>query len=128
MKKAFAAILLSIYFLVSTGFTVNLHYCMDEFYAWELGESDDECDKCGMTTSKSEGCCRDEVKLLKLKQDVFQAKSATYFFALPALVNATSTYLLLPFKNAVPIQQFAVHDPPSLSGQYSYIKNCVFRI
>ena len=49
MKKALAAILLLVYFAVTTGFSLSVHYCMDEFESASIGSSgDDVCDNCGM--------------------------------------------------------------------------------
>jgi hypothetical protein len=91
MKKALALILLLVYFVVSTGFTVNLHYCMDRFHSWELGASNQEaCATCGMKTSDSEGCCRDEVKTVKLQQDLSQAKYMVVQFTMPVMIAEVS--------------------------------------
>lgn len=129
MKKAFSLILLLVYFVVSTGFTVNLHYCMDRFHSWELGASEeDACATCGMKTSDSNGCCRDEVKTVKLQQDLVQATYVVSAFALPALVSTVSEHLVAPFQN---ITQVLVPDdtgPPLISEQDTYLENCVFRL
>ncbi len=128
MKQAFASILLMIYFVVSTGFTVNMHYCMDKLHSWELGATENEkCGECGMET-KANACCRDEVKVIKLQQDVYKAQAIAYNFSLPVLVANTTSFLLLPFQN---VQSEAVHfshGPPLLNKQDAYLLNCVFRI
>jgi len=129
MKKFTASILLVIYFVVSTGFTVNLHYCMNKFHSWELGASEkDSCEKCGMTTKKSNGCCHDEVKVMKLQQDQVSAATAVYLFSAPAIpVSFVSEFLLLVTK-AVSIQEDRIHGPPLINKQDTYLNNCVFRL
>ncbi len=128
MKKGLSIILLLIYFTVSTGFTVNLHYCMDEIQSWELGTIDDEkCDLCGMDTQDS-GCCRDEERVLKLQQDVFKTPAIAYNFSLPILISHTTSYLLLPFQNVKTADQYLSHSPPLINKQDTYLENCVFRI
>ena len=129
MKKPLSILLLVIYFVVSTGFTVNLHYCMDQFHSWELGTAEeDKCATCGMDTTKGSGCCRDEVKTVKLQQDLSQAKSIIAQFSLPVLVTAVSEHLLLPFQNSNPSIIPDDSGPPLLSKQDTYLNNCVFRL
>lgn len=129
VKKAAASILLLIYFIVSTGFTVNLHYCMDKLHSWEVGAADnDNCEKCGMNTSKSSGCCRDEVKTVKLQQDLSPAGSIAYDFELPALVFNTSDFFILHYKTTDPLKEYRSHSPPLFTFSDTYLLNCVFRI
>ncbi len=129
MKRVATSILLVIYFVVSSGFAVNLHYCMDKFHSWELGTDENEkCDQCGMMTEKSSGCCRDEVKLVKIQQDVFQSKSTIYSFALPFLISHYPINLLLSSQKLILPKEYFNHTHPLLSKQYTYLSNCVFRI
>ena len=129
MKKIATSILLVIYFVVSSGFVVNLHYCMDEYYSWELGDDENEsCDQCGIKTTQSSGCCRDEVKLVKIQQDLFQTKSTIYSFALPFLIAYYPLNLLLSSPVRILPNEYPQHIPPLLSKQDTYLANCVFRI
>jgi hypothetical protein len=129
MKKALSLILLMVYLVVSTGFTVNLHYCMDRFHSWELGASEqDACATCGMKTGDSNGCCRDEVKTVKLQQDLAQAKYMVVQFSIPVLVSAVSVHLVAPFQNIPQLVIPADTGPPLLSEQDTYLENCVFRL
>jgi hypothetical protein len=129
MKKFAASILLTLYFVVSTGFTVNLHFCMDKFHSWELGTSKkDSCEKCGMSTQKSNGCCRDEVKVMKLQQDQVMSATAVYLFSAPAVPVALVPEFLLPVIKAISSQEDRIHGPPLLSKQDTYLNNCVFRL
>ena len=129
MKRLITSILLVTYFFVSSGFAVNLHYCMNKFHSWELGTADeDNCNKCGMDTSKSKGCCRDEVKVLKLQQDSVKAFAVIYNIALPALVTPIPSYFLLPVQGQTIAFDHRINGPPILNQQDIYLNNCVFRL
>ena len=102
---------------------------MDKMASVELGsKASEKCGKCGMPTKGKDGCCRDEVKVVKLYQD----QQATQFinFQLSAIATLTSTsyYLVIPFIN-VPVQtSHKPHAPPLISEQDTYLVNGVFRI
>ncbi len=115
--------------MVSTGFTVNLHYCMNKFHSWEVGTTDkDSCQKCGMNTEKSNGCCRDEVKTMKLQQDKVPVSAAVYHFSIPAIPTSFVSWFLLPVKEAAVIKDHRINGPPLFSKQEIYLNNCVFRL
>jgi hypothetical protein len=127
MKQVFASIAVFIYFAFVTGVMVNFHYCMDEYSSFNLYKtSSDWCAKCGMHVKKN-GCCHDEVKILKLQDDhqtsnfTFQLKSLEPVVAeLPDFIISTpENKLTVPYLN---------HSPPLLSGNDVYLQNRVFRI
>lgn len=129
LKKAVAIISTLIYFAVTTGVVVNLHYCMNSFDSAQLyATGTDVCGRCGMHTEDSNGCCHDELKVVKLTQDhtasqfVFEFKSPE---ALPVSLNEFITDF-----NFQMVQQndYLNHSPPLLSRQDTYLQNCVFRI
>lgn len=128
MKKLLATISLLIYFVVSTGFVVSVHYCMDKLNGIEWGEADsDHCGKCGMTITDSDGCCKDEIKLMKLKVDQTIAKLVQNQFSAPVIPALSFSYLL-----PLPIAEYITEEPvahgPPLSEQDTYLQNRVFRI
>ena len=128
MKRAAATILLSLYFLVSTGFVVSVHYCMDQVNGVELGHSNrDECGKCGMPLADNDGCCKDEVAVVKMQVDQLIAKLVKADFSLPLIAVKTTDYLFTPLFISVEPSQPVAHGPP-LSEQDTYLQNCVFRI
>ena len=116
------------FFVVNTGFVVNLHFCMDKLHSWQLGSDESEkCGQCGMDTGTSE-CCRDEVKVVKLQQDVVNANTiAAEFVSTPFLLSFVSSYILIPPQDGEPEAQIA-YDPPLPDKHKSYIVNSVFRI
>ncbi|MFM7711088.1 MAG: HYC_CC_PP family protein [Ferruginibacter sp.] len=68
MKKVLLSVFTLFYLLVSTGFTVDLHYCMGHFVGVDFHNNENEaCDRCGMT-EKNNGCCHDETAYFKLPQ------------------------------------------------------------
>lgn len=128
MKKLVASILLLVYFVVSTGFVVSIHYCMDEINSVELGHvTDNECNDCGMMITGSDGCCKDEVKVMKMQADQVVAKLIKANFSLSLITTRYTSYLFIPLiserQHNVPV----AHGPP-LSEQDTYLQNRVFRI
>ena len=126
MKKVLAVILLLVYFTVSTGFVITLHYCMDRLASAGIGEKNkDTCDYCGM--EKDGKCCRDDVKIVKLQSTHLLSPVAQPPFSTPAAIPLTTGFLLSPFHNFEQVVYTVIHGPP-LNGQHTYLENCVFRI
>jgi len=102
---------------------------MNKFHSWELGAAgDDNCDKCGMDTQKSNGCCRDELKVLKLNVDKVTAKAAVYQFSIPVLPMTYPSWYILPTVQRMAVQVHRIHGPPLISKQDTYLNNRVFRL
>lgn len=103
---------------------------MDSLASTEIfGGENKTCDKCGMHITKSNGCCRDEVKIIKMVDD--QKVTAYTSFELPALnavVQLPSEFITASFVNANESRDFQNHSPPIPPGQDIYLQNCVFRI
>lgn len=128
MKKRLLFFSLLVYFVVSTGFVVSVHYCMDQFQSLQLGDSKhDDCPVCGMPIKQGRGCCKDEVKVVKLQVDQTTAKISTPDFALPAVPTPLTSYVISPvvveLKPATPIA-----NGPPINEQDLYLRNRVFRI
>ncbi len=68
MKRLFSCILILIYFVTSSGFVVNMHYCMDRFDTISIGAADKKCNVCGMENGES-NCCHDETLRVKSGDD-----------------------------------------------------------
>jgi hypothetical protein len=130
MKKVWIPILLVCYLGVSTGIVVNLHYCMDKLASAELfATKGKKCGKCGMNMHKAHGCCRDEVKIVKMEDD--QKVSPLVSFELPPLeqLPVLTSEFITPSSYTVPEQNdYQNHSPPLLTGPDTYLQNCVFRI
>jgi hypothetical protein len=130
VKKVAATIFLLVYFVTSSGATIQLHYCMDKLVAWSLASKEkSKCSKCGMEKKGHKGCCHDESRLIKLDKD---HKATFNYFELSKLqpqieknVNGNVEFLYIlnprvtyPITNAPPLQ---THVPV-------YLLNSVFRI
>ena len=128
MKKTIAAILLSFYFVFSIGVVINLHYCMNKLDSSKLGASKSEvCGKCGMHTDDSNGCCHDELMVIKILDDQ-NVPVVSFNFSSPQISNNfNSLFALNILSNSEKEFTLSNHSPP-LSKQYTYLQNCVFRI
>jgi hypothetical protein len=128
MKKFLLFIWLIVYTCVSTGFAVSTHFCMNRKASVELGTAEKEtCDKCGMHKEESNGCCRDEVTVVKLHQDTETAKTVLPSFTLVLPVVSLTQHLVSPFYNFTEAPVCTAFQPPPLS-EALYLSNCVFRI
>ncbi|MBL7731941.1 MAG: hypothetical protein JNM88_12240 [Chitinophagaceae bacterium] len=130
MKKALALISFACYFILTSGFVVNRHYCMERLASVHFFETETEvCGLCGMETHESNGCCRDEVTVVKLAVD--QSTTAALAFSLTALEPleiVPSSFIAAPVSNTEDQRHFHNHSPPLLSAQDTYLRNNVFRI
>lgn len=130
MKKFVATIFLFVYFITSTGATVQLHYCMNKLVSWSLetkGKS--VCNKCGMVKMKHKGCCHDENKIIKVDKD-HKATFASFDFlkySLPLHKNTSHSYEVLRISNLA-VSYPKSNAPPVLSPVPVYLSNSVFRI
>lgn len=88
-----------------------------------------KCGRCGMEIHQSNGCCRDEMQLLKLEDD--QNKTTITDYTIPAMEPAPATpsaFIATAFYNFSGQRLFLSHSPPLLSGQDTYLQLNVFRI
>ncbi len=126
MKRILVAILSIIYFCISSGFVMSIHYCMGKVSKVNIEITPSKICACG--TKETKGCCKTESKFVKLS-DTHQATYADIsvvnpFHIIPAFYtvgNSTAVGIntKLTFKN---------NSPPIISPQLIYILNCVFRI
>lgn len=130
MKKFIATIFLLIYFVTSSGATIQLHYCMDRLVSWSvLSKENSKCGKCGMEFKGHSGCCHDESKPIKIEKTY---KGASIYIALQKIVplviknsNASTVYILV----VDPLVSFSsTHAPPRTRTIPIYLSNSVFRI
>lgn len=82
-----------------------------------------------MHTKKSNGCCNDEVKVVKLDQDqnTFSAVSLS-IPSLDIISVAPSQFIVADVFNFYGQPHFHNHSPPLLSEQDTYLQINVFRI
>ena len=119
MKRILVLLIAFVYFAVSSGFTVHMHYCMGHFVdASFIDDSADihACDHCGMTKKKNgNGCCNDQHKIVKSSIDHSLVKQVE----LPAPVVMQALLVVQHFPVApvafIPersIPSFHAHAPP----------------
>lgn len=130
MKKIWIPIVLTCYLAVSSGVIINFHYCMNRLASTELfAAKGKKCGKCGMNMHKDNGCCRDEVKIVKMDDD--QKTNPVVAFDLPSFDNlyqVPSAFISASFTNTFEKRHYQDHSPPLLTGQDTYLQNNVFRI
>lgn len=129
MKKVLATILTLIYFVASTGATVNIHYCMGKPQSMDLGHplsKKEVCHKCGMTNKK--GCCEEKQQVVKLEKKYtipVTGVSATKITSLPTRYCAIEPSGIQ--LNDI-VNYFSSNSPPGRGGIPIFIRNCVFLI
>lgn len=129
MKKFLAFILLVIYLPAYSGVVVNFHYCMNRLASTQFFAAEKKvCGKCGMHTGRSHGCCRDEVKLVKLSIDQLSAKTLTVTETPVVPVQPISEFFAVPVPYLTVPEQATGPAPPLLSEQDNYLQFSVFRI
>lgn len=128
MKRISVFILALVYITTSAGVTINMHYCMGELVEWGFFHNNDEnCSKCGMKETESEGCCEDEQKVPNIDKE---QKIAATSYQLPLL---TSSALTDTFFELASVYVSSLKHPPSNAPQRwqnlpLFILNGVFRI
>ena len=118
------------YLVVTSGFTINTHYCMDKVVSVHLFETKAKvCARCGMGMHKSNGCCRDEVKVIKTSSDHQKALAVNFEWPQPhADAVFPSAFINQPFYNFSGRAPYQQHIPPLISAQDTYLQINVFRI
>lgn len=128
-----------VYLTSSVGATVHLHYCMDRLVALDLSEKNNknrDCSYCGMAPTsgnqhcgmQSAGCCKDELKQVKLEGDQKVAESSFLLLC----THDEITPLVADFsvrRIAALAEKYLVTNAHPRSGNISlFILNCIFRI
>lgn len=134
MKRIFLVILAFFYLGVSTGFTMHLHFCMEDLAGISLWHGSEKrlCDNCGMEKeADKKDCCKDEHKQVKLDElhkstdNTFLKLQKLSFIYFPAGGNHTFRCLILP---TVTEDNPPSNSPPTDTKNPIYLKNQIFRI
>ncbi len=126
MKKFFLAILAIIYFGVSSGVAMNIHYCMGRIASVDLMHHSDKCGKCGM--KKSGGCCKDEFKIFKINDSHKLISNDINIFAPIVIIDNSKNIFDTNLPSSDLTSEFNNHSPPEPSGVSLNILYSVFRI
>ncbi len=130
MRKIILSIVLLSYLVASSGVIINFHYCMNNLASTGIFEPESKkCGQCGMHTDDSNGCCRDESKMVKMQNDQQPSSSLSYVLpSLSTLLHLPSNFIVVSIFNISAAKYFISHSPPLLSEQDRYLQNGVFRI
>jgi hypothetical protein len=125
VKRSLIAILAVFYLVISSGFTVNFHYCMGKLKTVKLQAIAGKL--CGCKAGENNKCCKSEYKLVKLQSE---HKSVETSVMTPPAVEPCPLHhdLISPRAVAVSLQTPALLPGPPLIGKDIYIANRVFRI
>ncbi|MEN9548523.1 MAG: hypothetical protein RIR12_1114 [Bacteroidota bacterium] len=130
MRKAIFTLSVFCYLIASSGMVVNYHYCMKRLASVDFFETSSEvCGMCGMETHDSNGCCHDEVKVVKLTQEQTKAISTYFKFdttPMPSICFGNFITAKLVDRNGEWLKKY--YPPPLLSAQDTYLQINVFRI
>jgi hypothetical protein len=127
--RSIVSILTVVYFAVSSGVVMNVHYCMGKRQQAEMDVLAAKSCKCGkMKNGGKKGCCKTEAKFIKL-EDVQKASNAQYTIQAPVAdaIAQGNVFPLIVYHSADRVVAVS-HSPPLLSAQDTYLLNCVFRI
>ena len=130
MKRFLVTILALVYLTVSSGATVNLHYCMGKLMSWDLShKSEGKCGSCGMEKAGHKGCCHDEHKQLKVEKDQKASESAFKFLITSSdAVVVSFTDLPIVYPSSIVLDNPTANAPPRLGAVPIFVLNCNFRI
>ncbi len=126
MKKFLVFIIALTYFITSTGFVVNVHYCMGKISAVKFEEPKQKC----CCKKKHKSCCKTEQQLVKLSSN-----SKLVDAWMPAKVSISEA-LITPYFNYTNSVTSLTSDvdltyrysPPIKEKRYALIHYCTLRI
>lgn len=118
------------YLVVCCGVVISSHYCMDRMASSSLfALTNAKCGLCGMAFHGSKGCCREDVKFVKLQVDQQVSTDPDFdLYSTQVSINTPSEFIVAAFENFDRPSHFLNHSPPLISKQDTYLLNNVFRI
>lgn len=129
MKKYLLLLIMPLYLVLSSGITLNYHYCMGhlaDVSLWQKGV----CPACGMKHDDTHKCCSTDTELIKisLDQDVAHFHITDFTPAVTTLLFDLAKWhsLLIPEQTAV--AYIPQESPPDCSSVPLFIHNCTFLI
>ncbi len=118
-----------LYTLITSGFSVNLHYCMGELASVDLHNTHNEgCGKCGMPVKGD--CCKDEAKFLKLDNTHQAAKTFAGLTTTVIALPVSTQPLWLQAVHAAPVLHAwaPLHAPPLITDKPLYLHHCILLV
>ena len=130
MKKIVLTLLAFFYLGVSSGATVDIHFCMGKLIDWGISQSESEkCTNCGMEKGSSSDCCEDQQLKLTVKESP-KASPVVYYFTSLSVYQTCTAYNISNFIDTSSLaESWAISDaPPRTKSVPAFIRNCTFRI
>lgn len=130
MKRFFAIFFAVLYTLLTSGFTVNAHYCMGKLASVKLQNGpEDQCKKCGRPV-KSMDCCKNEVKFCKVTTSHQAAKALQQDAPVTVDLQLPVKILHTPSLSSLQLRHSSYpHEPPDIGTTTPvFLRNCVFLI
>jgi hypothetical protein len=126
MKKFTIGILAILYFTMTSGIVLNIHYCRGKISSVKVDVL--AKDLCACKKKKDKGCCKTDNKLVKL-EDTHKAAVTQFIVEAPVAI-VTSSYNIqntsfVDLKNDLAYNN---HSPPDILSADKCILHCVFRI
>lgn len=130
MKKFVITILALFYLGVSSGATVDIHYCMGQLIDWSISQGEtEECANCGMEKGISEDCCKDQQHKLSVKESPLISKVVYHFNTLGVKIPSTNYKKLAEgFEISTEENKVVSNSPPRTQATAAFIRNCSLRI
>ncbi|MBA2250332.1 MAG: hypothetical protein H0W12_09080 [Chitinophagaceae bacterium] len=126
MKKLFLTVLAFVYLAVSSGISLNVHYCMGKFSSIDLSHND-KCSKCGMKTGFGR-CCNDEFKIVKLSDSHNLSTCELNIFSPVSIIQKKHFHISPDFYTSTLFTTSDNKSPPGSQGISLLILNSIFRI
>lgn len=118
------------YLLITSGFVVNVHYCMGRLASVELGSKDSSvCGFCGM--EENDFCCSTDEQIYKVDNE-HQQPFASFAFDNAGADDIISLPFYQEFLSPVLSERTTLstkyHSPPDPKSNQVFLYHCNFRI
>jgi hypothetical protein len=126
MKRVLATILAFTYLALTSGVVVSVHYCMGEVAGVAIGHTNaDACGTCGMD---NDGCCHDDVSVVKVQDSHAIASAHVDLLKAESLALQADQSFHVPATLSAACARPVAHGPPDAATTPLHILHCVFRI
>ncbi|TDH27917.1 hypothetical protein EXU57_05475 [Segetibacter sp. 3557_3] len=127
MRKLITSIVAVLYLAVSSGFVLNVHYCMGKVSGVSVDNVNPKVCSCAKPKKKS-ACCSSTFKLIKLEDAHKAAAITAYQSSIQGVLPVTPSFINPVLPEASLLVKPVRGSPPLSSASNIYLRNCVFRI
>ena len=127
MKKLSAILLAGLYLTLTSGFAINVNYCMGKVSSFQLDTFHDAFHNAGKKDAGN-SCCRTTFKFVKVTASHIAAPDNIQHNPLPVTAFIPGNYAFSFSPLAVIYFSAQLHAPPILPHQSLYLHNCSFLI